>query len=193
RARAAPPAARSGHPSSRRRSPTGDSLDGEDSRHRIQGQHVGEQAVDFELAAQQLGRDPSPDPVVVHRQPEQTDLEVAEAHDGVGGGPERESALWLESVVDDQLAALEVERHALVDVGDEDADARDQRIEVAFLLWMSADVGLDQPAEHRRESARLVIRVLDEPATLYVEPYFSSGHSTGTRVVHSVISWDAFV
>ena len=54
-------------------------------------------------------RDPSPDPVVVHRQPEQTDLEVAEAHDGVGVGPDRESALWLESVVDDQLAALQVE------------------------------------------------------------------------------------
>src|SRR5216683_1028215 len=138
----------------------------------------------------------SPDLVVVDGKPEQPDLQVAQAHHGLGLGADGESALRLEAVVDDELAALEIERHAFVDVGHEDADPRNERIEIALLLWMGADVGFDQPPEHRGEGARLVIRVFDEPATFYVEfeggLYFSSGHSTGTRVVHSVISWDAF-
>src|SRR5712691_10422599 len=102
------------------------SLDGKDSRHPVQGQHVGEQAVDLELALQQLGRHTPPNPVVIDGQSEQPDLEVAKAHHRVGVGADGEGALRLEAVVDDELTALEVERDSFIDVRHEDADARHQ-------------------------------------------------------------------
>src|SRR5712691_12924639 len=145
-------------------------LHGENARHRVEGHDIGQQALDLELALQQLEGDAAPDLVVVNRQPEQPDLEVAQAHHGVRVGANGERAPWLEAVVDDELAALEVEGDALIDVGDPDADASLQRLEVALLLRMAPYVGLDQAPEHRRKRAWFIVVVTDERAAVDVEP-----------------------
>ena len=113
-------------------------------------------------------------------------------HHRVGLGTNGYVARAVEPVMDDQRAVVKVEGHALVDVGDPDSDFRRKRFEVLLLGRAVLDVGLDQAAEHRRKRARLAVRVDDRPAFRF-RLYFSSGHSTGTRVVHSVISCEAFV
>src|SRR5260370_25629675 len=165
------PAARSARPSTppRRLRVAPLSLDRKDACHRVEGRDVGPQAFDLELALQQLERYPAPDLVVVHRQPEQPDLQVAQAHHGVRVGADGELAPRLEAVVNDQVAALEVEGHALIDVRDPDADARLERVEVALLARIAAYVGLYQAPEHRRERARLIVRVQDLGAAVDVE------------------------
>src|SRR5712691_12895324 len=170
--RPARPAVRSGRPSTPPRPPPGvlASLNRENARHRVEGHDIGQQALDLELALQQLEGDAAPDLVVVNRQPEQPDLEVAQAHHGVRVGANGERAPWLEAVVDDELAALEVEGDALIDVGDPDADASLQRLEVALLLRMAPYVGLDQAPEHRRKRAWFIVVVTDERAAVDVEP-----------------------
>src|SRR4029077_19129343 len=126
----------------------GYSLHREDSSHRVEGHDVGQQAVDLQLARQQLRGHTTANAVVINRQPEQSNLQVAEAHDRVGVGADRHRPPRAQAVVDHEFAALEVERDALVDVGHEDADTGNQRVEVTRLLGSAPDVGLDQPAQH---------------------------------------------
>src|SRR4029077_2730547 len=95
--------------------------------------------------------------------------EVAQAHHRVGIGADGESAPRLEAVVNDQVAALEFEGNALIDVRHPDADAGLERVEVALLRRIAADVGLDQAPKHGRERARLIVRVQDLRAAVYVE------------------------
>src|SRR6266568_834151 len=159
----------------------------------VEREYVRQQAVDLQAASQQLHRHAAADLVDVDRQTEWPDLQVAKAHHRVRVGADGDGAAGLQAVVHDELAALEIKRHGLGDVGDEDPDASDQVLEVALLLLTTLDVGLDQASEHRGERARLLVGVLDQLALIPGGLQLSSGHSTGTRVVHSVISCDAFV
>src|SRR5260370_300671 len=95
--------------------------------------------------------------VVIDRHPEQPDLQVAQVHDRFGLGANRDVPLWLEAVVDDQRAALELEGHSLVDVGDPDPDPRLELIEIFALGGAILDVCVDQPPEHRRARARFLV------------------------------------
>src|SRR5207253_6949563 len=122
---------------------------------------VAEQTVNAQPASQEFHRDSSPNLVVIHRQPERADPEVAETHHGVGLRANRDVALRLKAVVDDETAALKIERHAFVDVGDPYADAGGTGVEVAPPLCPAADVGFDQPPEHGCEGARLCISEVD--------------------------------
>src|SRR6266567_3902250 len=169
------------------------SLNRENTGDGIERQYVRQQAVDLQAASQQLHRHAAADLVDVDRQTEWPDLQVAKAHHRVRVGADGDGAAGLQAVVHDELAALEIKGHGLVDIGDEDPDASDQVLEVALLLLTTLDVGLDQASEHRRERARLLVGVLDQLALIPGGLQLSSGHSTGTRVVHSVISCDAFV
>ena len=93
--------------------------------------------------------------------------------------------------MDDKRSLAELERHALVDVGDPDPDAGLEGVEILLSVGSAVHVRLDQAAEHRRQCARLSVRVFDRFGVRLGQ--VPSGHATGTRVVHSVISCDAFV
>src|ERR1700730_11314382 len=99
--------------------------------------------------------------------------------------------------MDCQLGTLtfEGQGHALVDVGNPDAYSGHERIEVSLLFRAAADICLDKAAQHRSEGAGLVVRVVHQVRRLRWRLYLivSSGHSTAIRVVHSVISCEAFV
>src|SRR5450631_2510409 len=169
------------------------SLNREDAGHAVEGRDIRHETLDLQLAAEELERDSSPNVVVVHRHAEEPDREVAQAHDRLGLRADRDRAPGLEAVVNTQPAAVEHEGHAVVDVGDPDANSRHQRVKVLLLSWIGQNVGFDQATEHLREGAGFLARILDQPSPLWCGLYFSSGHSTGIRVVHSVISCDAFV
>src|ERR1700674_1944966 len=169
------------------------SLDREDSRHPVERRDVRHEPIDLQLAAEQLESDAPAHLVVVHRQAKGPDLQVAQAHYRFRLGANRDRAPRLQSVVYGQPAGIEDQCHAFVDVGDPDAHTRDQRVEVLPLIWIRAHVGLDQTSEHLGKRAGLLARVLDERGLFRGGLYLSSGHSTATRVVHSVISCDAFV
>ena len=99
--------------------------------------------------------------------------------------------------MDHQVAALEVQGDPLLDVRDVDADAGPQLVEIPPALLAGLDVRLDQAAEHLTEGRGLLtLGILHQGVRRgrgTPRPYDSSGHRTGTRVVHSVISCDAFV
>src|SRR5579864_446771 len=169
------------------------SLHREDPRHHVQGREVADQSLHPQPAGEHLRGHAAPHLVVVHGEVEEPDPQVAEAHHGVGVRADGQVAPGSQPVVDGERSALELERHALVDVGDPDTDAGAELVEVTPPLGLALDVGLDQAAQHRGEGARLLVRVVDQLGLPASAPYFSSGHSTGTRVVHSVISCEAFV
>src|SRR5205814_10587112 len=70
-------------------------------------------------------------------------------------------------------------------------DAGLEGVEILLSVGSAVHVRLDQTAEHRRQCARLSVRVFDRFGVRLGQ--VPSGHATGTRVVHSVISCDAFV
>src|SRR6202171_1541788 len=128
-------------------------LNREDSGHRVECDHVGQQPIDLELASQELGGDPPPDLVVVNRHAKEADLEVAQAHNRLRISAYRQPPSRFETVMDGQPPAFEIKRYPFVDVRDPDADLSYQRGEVSLLLGTALDVGLDPTPPPRRARA----------------------------------------
>src|ERR1700693_458494 len=109
------------------------SLNGKDSSDPGEGRDVRHEPLDPQLAQEELERDSSPHVFVVHRNAKEPDLEVAQAHDRLGLSANRHRAPGLETVVNAQATAVKYQGHALVDVGDPDANSRHQRVKVLTL------------------------------------------------------------
>src|SRR6266511_3881081 len=86
----------------------------------VQSGQVAQQALHPELALEHPAHHLPARPVEVVRHPREADPHVAQLHDRVGVRTDGHVPAGLQAVADEEVPALEVERDALSDVGDED-------------------------------------------------------------------------